>query len=209
MALGLERDDGRHFRDVQEILRGGRRAKFGRGASKVMRFILEGSAADLEIAEKSFTIRFDWNTARHRYFMDLAPSVVSALLDWCDLPAVLEPRAARFASGRVPHVGHLTMGFKRTDRDVWFLPDSTVQLFVRRAEATSELPLGISRPAPIREPRRTVTLVRAHACPHCGQPAFSYRNLVSAWLCAACARSFSIGPAELADVVEAEETAAG
>jgi hypothetical protein len=199
----------RYFREVQEILLAGSRAKLKGGASKLTRFILEGSGADLEITEKVFTIRFDWNTARHRYFMDLAPGVVSALLDWCEVSKVVEPLAARFPADRVPRTGYLTTGILRADRDVWFLPGSPVQLSVRRAEPTSKLPVASALPTPIREPRRTVTLVRPHACPHCGRPSLSYRNLVGAWLCAACARSFPVGPIQLADVVEDERTAAG
>ena len=209
MAQRVDRDGARHFREVQEILRAGSRAKLGRSASKVMRFILEGSAADLEITEAFFTVRFDWNTARHRYFMDLAPGVVSALLDWCGLTTIVTPHAARFAADRVPRGGYLSTGVRRVDRDVWFFSDSPVQLFVRHADRTSRLPLAAAPPAPIREPRRTVPLVRPHACPHCGHPALSYRNLGSAWLCAACARSFSIGPTQLAEVVQEDETAAG
>jgi len=155
----------------------------------------------------------EWHAGNHtprlRYFMDLAPGVVSALLDWCYVSAVVEPQAARFGADRVPPGGYLDTGVMSAERDVWFLPDVPVQLLVRRADPGSNLPLASAPPAPIREPRRTVTLVRPHACPHCGHRALSFRNLVGAWLCDACARSFSVGPTELADVIEDEETAAG
>src|SRR5450631_2255548 len=137
----MDRQHAQHFRDVQGILRTGSRARFGRGASKLMHFILQGVAADLQITERSFIVRFDWNTARHSYFMDLAPGVVSALLEWCEVSTVLEPRAARFAADRIPRFGYLARAFKRADRNVWFLPGPTVQLFVRCVEPNSNVPL--------------------------------------------------------------------
>lgn len=205
MARARNRDDGSHLLHVQEILRTGHRASFGTGETKVMRFVLQGTGADLEVSGRAFTIRFDWNSSRHRYFMDLAPGVVSALLDWCQSSHVTEPRAARFPAERVPRVGYLRAPWPSIDRDVWFLPGPSVQIFVRQARPGAPSPIPSNPPLPLRAQLRTVVLASPHVCPHCRTEASSYRNLVTAWVCSACARSFPVGATEIGSILETEE----
>jgi hypothetical protein len=183
---------------VQGILRTWRRVEFLPGDDKLMHYLLKGSAADLEVTARALVIRYDWNPSRHRYDADAAPGIVSKLLEWCDARVVSEPRAFRFSGRKVPPSGLFWELVEPSEAfDVWFFPDPTVRIMVRRAKLDAELPVATSPPPLVRHQVSMVSLARAHACPHCGHEATSYRNLVNAWVCGACARSFPIGPMPL------------
>ncbi len=198
MAARSDVPDTKIEQQVQEILRTWRRVELLPGDDKLMHYILKGSAADLEVTARALVIRYDWHPSRHRYFANAAPGIVSRLLEWCDARVVTEPRAFRFSGNRVPRRGLFWELVEPSEAfDVWFFPAHIVRVMVRRAKLGTELPVASSPPPSVRARLSVVTLARLHACPHCGHEAKSYRNLGTAWVCGACAQSFSVGPTPL------------
>src|SRR5689334_2880273 len=81
-----------HFDRTLRVLRDRERSE---PDPKMIGFILQKGGADLEISGREFRILFAWNPSRHKYFLDLAPGVLSGLLDWCELDRVETPTLGR------------------------------------------------------------------------------------------------------------------
>jgi hypothetical protein len=168
MPRDLEREGAQAFDEVQAILGGGRRARFGDGEKKVMRFALDfGGRADFHINQQHFAARTACCPARQTYFRHYSPGVVSALLDWCELACVRDPCASAFHSSRVPRGGYLRSFRRVSDYHVWFFPGPCLQIMLRATADDLPPPTVAAPPSPLRSELRTIVLPDPTECPHC------------------------------------------
>jgi hypothetical protein len=79
--------DAESYEALVSVLRG-RRVALDAGASKMLSFMLEDArGCDAEITPRAFTLRLGPGSRLHRYVLQVAPAVVSYLLDGVELPA--------------------------------------------------------------------------------------------------------------------------
>lgn len=180
-----------HFREILWVLHGERRVALTTGASRILGYIFRGEGADLELTKQAFVIRFAWHPARHRYRLENAASVVSAVLSLCGVTSVDGPTTATIRASAIPHAlqwRSRNWGF--SDQNVWLFPGSTLRIMVRSAADQSQPDVNVP-PAPIDYVRQYVRLVHPLACPRCKHVSTEFRVLqTSSWVCPICGVSF-------------------
>src|SRR5262249_41810623 len=76
------------WRLVLEVTAGRRYPLDGR-SSKMLEFMLsDARGCDMSVTDAALELRQGWPPAIHRYFPELAPVVLSALLDWSGLSSI-------------------------------------------------------------------------------------------------------------------------
>lgn len=179
--MQAEPTDRESYEAVLAVLRGGR-APFDAAASKMLCLMLEEPhGCDAEITPQWFWIRYGRTRSPHRYMMQVAPAVVSFLLDGEELPATrrftrrlgpaIIPTRDRFPSWR--------MGTR------FVLIEALVGRTVIRARDTEAALASPIPELPLETGPAFVVIDRA--CPHCGQVPERYRVLLDgSHVCHAC-----------------------
>lgn len=170
----------------------GHQFRLDEGSSKVLRFMLsDDRGCDILVKDAAFEIRYGWHPAIHRYFPELAPPVLSALLDWSGLSTTTGSCQATVGPRHVAQVGSFpSWSFGR--RIVWIvLAAESLTISIRDGEHVSERCGPTALPEPVDFPRVVVELPSALPCPHCTTSATTYRELSDgALVCSDCGRSF-------------------
>ena len=170
----------------------GERFPLDGGSSKVLRFMLERpDGCDAIVSPHAFEIRFGWHPSRHRYFLRIAPAVVSELL-LLSGHSVGQAVRARIGPGTVPALQFPAWSFGR--RLLW-LDHSAEAISIRVRNGADALDQDARALLdPIAYELTFIDFPSPLACPKCAAASLRYRRLSDgALLCASCARSFLLG----------------
>ena len=184
----------------------GARYLFDAGSSQMLRFMLERSeGCDAWLSSRRFEIRFGWHPARHRYFVDTAPGIMSRLLDLTKAPvgesrlqAVIGPETIqKVGTEKELRTGGFFPAWSFGLRRVW-VESTSMEIAVRVRSAESE---DVGRrgtrqplPEPIEFEQQVLELSDSFPCPNCAVYSSTFRQLRDGYLvCAACGRSFELG----------------
>lgn len=179
---------------LQQVMEaaGGRAFPLDAASSKVLRFMLsDAGGCDAIVKDSSFEIRYGGHPARHRYFPELAPRIVTALRSWSGMSTMATSCQATLGPAVIEPVESFpSWSFGR--RIVWIAaaPESFT-ISIRDGESEPERRGPAPLPQPIDFARVVLELPGTQPCPHCARSATSYRKLSDgALVCAACGRSF-------------------
>lgn len=177
------------FDDVLSAM-AGQRMPLHAGASKVLSFMLDNAAGcDAIVARDGFTIRFGWHGARrHTYYLELAPAVISHLLEWGEVIGPAHDVRVELAPRSVTTEDFHEWSFGR--RILWArMEGDKLHLSVRDAAGAAQIPQPL--PEPLEPPLVLMDFVDALPCPHCALSATQYRQLsCGSLVCSACGCSF-------------------
>jgi len=167
---------------VQAVLRG-ERVPLDDGATKVLHFMIKDPhGCDVWITADQLVMQFGPHSANHAYLPELAPAIVSWLLE--SAPTGYLP------AGTLPYWGGMPKRWSYGPCGVWIDPGSDrVAIMIRDAshrDVLDRTPLPL--PPPIEAAPEFVS--GAHPCPHCGVVPDRYRKLPDgALVCLACGAS--------------------
>jgi hypothetical protein len=170
------------YEAVLTVLRG-ERVPLDAAASKMLWLMLEDSnGCDAEITPSWFWIRFGRTHSPHRYLMQIAPAVVSFLLDGESFPATRR-FTRRIGPAIVPTFRDYFPSWKIGTRFV--LIEALIGRTVIRVR---DLEAALASPIPELPPHLgPAFVVLDRACPHCGQVPERYRVLLDgSHVCQAC-----------------------
>jgi hypothetical protein len=157
-----------------------------------MLFSAEG--CDATITRDRFEIRFGWHPARHKYFLSIAPAVVSKLLELSGQTPSAGSVRARIGPAEIPRTQFPKWSFEA--RYLWIdLSDEQISISVRECSAINDAvaPPLLPEPAAIQYERRYLSFSPELECPHCRVPDASYRQIsCGSLVCQACGRSFDL-----------------
>jgi hypothetical protein len=166
------------------------------GSSKVLRFMLEGAeGCDATISPDAFEVRFGWHPSRHRYFLHVAPGIVSELLRLAGRRGPSPSVRARIGPATIPALQFPSWSFG--ERLVW-MDRSSGEVSISVRDGRSDHSVLDRSPEPLPEPiayaLQFVDFPTALACPRCATPGLKYRRLQDgALVCVSCGRSFVLG----------------
>lgn len=170
----------------------GQRFPLDGGSSKVLRFMLERpDGCDALISRDAFEIRFGWHPSRHRYFLRLAPAVVSELFQLSGHSGGQAIRA-RIGPTAIPPLQFPAWSFG--ERLLWLHRSSeTISIHVRDGHDDLHQ-VARALPDPISYDVTFIDFPSPLACIRCAVANQRYRRLSDgALLCGACSRSFVLG----------------
>ena len=180
-----EPTDAESFESVMAVLRGERIA-LDPGASKMLSFMLEDPrGCDAEITPSWFWIRFGRTFSPHRYVMQVAPAVVSFLLDGADFPATRR-LTRRLEPTTIPAIGDRFPSWAFGARYVW-IEALIARTVIRIRDTEAALADALPEIPPHLGP---AFVVLDRTCPHCGRVPERYRVLSDgSHVCLLCGRS--------------------
>ena len=160
---------------------GGERVPLDDGATKVLSFMLrEPLGCDAWITDQ-LVVQLGPHSANHRYRPELAPTIVSWLLDHAP--------ARHLPAGTMPYWGGAPKRWSYGPSNVWIAPDvERVMIMIRDAsDPADRAPLPLP-PPPIEAPPQFA--IGDRACPHCAVIPERYRVLRDGGLvCLTCGAS--------------------
>jgi hypothetical protein len=176
--------------DSAELL--GEDLREARTVPKVLHFMLHSSrGCDASISADGFLIRFGWNPGPHRYFLQIAPGIVSQLLRSCGyreaptgISAVLDLSSVPERRGFPPWPHERRLLWLRVRPDEVFLSIRADDALHRQDAWPDPIP-------PLALALRTMlTFPEPVVCPHCLHLCEEARVSAGRLICPRCARSF-------------------
>jgi hypothetical protein len=169
----------------------GMRLPLDPAGAKMLHFMVKHrEGCDAWLTREWFFVQYGWHLSHHRYYSDVAPVVVSWLLETAGVTGAVEDCTTIVPASTVPAMDRLP-SFRHGERALWIRASADrIDLQIRDGVSPAVL---ASPPSPLEPPIEYVA--GAWPCPHCRATPERFRVLRGGGVvCLACGRSSS-GPA--------------